>query len=382
MLQEKILRTLEKRDGLDQRTLSKIAGVNESSVSRYLHGFEMLNLASVLKIVQHLYPEQEKEIMAEYVLTQKSRNARFALEYCDLNSMPEQVHKLIESLSVSVNPIDKEWAKLYRFIRNFRDKNTTLEDLLWQVEVFDPKELEMKIMKQILKGYIYVQLTDYTSLTLHTKYTENLIKRVKSEFLRNCFNIRLGLLKNYVCLYANDLKQARHYSNLVLKQNFFENVKPIAYHHLGHSYLFEDYDKSMRYLEKAVALFRELGHKKNLYIAERKVIFLNSYWKKDMEYNFRLDTFTEKSDYIYYLLQKERIDQAKEVFEQIDVSTLSDQEKGYYYYFLGEITKDKTLYYESVNSFRNAGDRFHIILPVEKLRSLGENETILKIFTS
>lgn len=382
MLQEKILRTLEKRDGLDQRTLSKIAGVNESSVSRYLHGFEMLNLASVLKIVQHLYPEQEKEIMAEYVLTQKSRNARFALEYCDINSMPEQVHKLIESLSVSVNPIDKEWAKLYRLMRMMKDQELPLEELLMQVEIFDPKEVEMKIMKDILKGYIYGRLADYNSQTLHTKYVELLIEQVKSEFLRDCFKIRLGLIKNYSCLYANDLEQARYYSKLVLEQNYFEKVKAIAYHHLGHSYLFEDYEKSKEHLELAITLFEELDQKDYHDIAKRKLSLLQIHWKKELQYEFGFDTFAGKSNYIYYLIQNENITEAKEVLGQIDLSTLSDQEKGYYYFFLGTINEDKTLYYESVDSFRKASDRFHINFPVEKLRSLGENEIILKIFTS
>lgn len=382
MLQERILKTLDKRDSLDQRKLAKIAGVNESSISRYLNGFESLNLPAVLKIVQFLFPEEEKEVMAEYVLTQKSRNARFALEYCDLNSMSDEVHKLIEPLSVSVNPVDKEWATLYRLMRMMKEKKLPLEKLLLQVEVFDPKEIEMKIMKQIFKGYIYGRLGDFTSQMFHTKYTEIMIKEVKSEFLKDCFNIRLGLIKNYTFLYNNDLEKARYFSHLVLKQNYFKNIKGIAYHHLGHSYLFENYSESKRYLNLAIALFHETNQEDHCVIAMRKLDLLEIHWKQSFPLSFEMNTVADHINYIYYLIQNGKIDSAKDLLGQIKQDTLSLQDKGYYYYFLGIVSGNKTLFYDSVNYFRSAGDLFHVSLPVEKLRILGENEVILRIFTS
>lgn len=382
MLQERILNTLDKRDDIDQRKLSKIAGVNESSISRYLNGYDVLNLASVLKIVQYLYPEEEKEIMADYVLTQKSRNARFALEYCDFNNLPNHLEQLIEQLSVSVNPVDREWAKLYRFIRIFKMKALPLEELLWEVEVFDPKELEMKIMKQIIKGYTYTELGDFSSLTIHTKYTEGFIRQVKSEFLRDCFNIRIGLIMNYVCLYENDVDKGREYSYLVLEQEYFENVKGMAYHHLGHSYLFQDYDKSKVYMEKAIDCFRERNEIDNLNIALNNLSFLQSYWNIDHEFMLPLNNQTNISSYIFYLIKKGNNDLAEEYLSKVEFSSIEDSDKAFHYYYLGLINKDKDTFYKSVEFFHNVGDRFHINLPIEELRNLGENENILRIFIS
>lgn len=380
MLQERILRTLEKSDSLDQRKLSKIAGVNESTISRYLNGFEGLNLVSVLKIVKHLYPEQEKEVMAEYVLTQKSRNARFALEYCDLNNLTEQMDYIIEQLSVSVNPVDKEWAKLYSLIQMYKKRSISMEELLMQVEVFDPKEIEMKIMKQILKGYIYVELGDYTSLTLHTKYIELFMKNVKNQFLRNCFNIRIGLTMNYVSLFRNEIEKAREYSFLILEQDFFQDLKAAAYHHLGHSYLFEDFDKAKQYMEQAINLYSKFKKGRNLNVAERNLSFLQSYWKIEREFTLPLDTEENYRNYIYYLIQKGCTDVARNYLNKIDVNSITETGKAFYYYYLGLLDNDKEYFYTSVEYFRKVGDRFQLKLPIDKLRTLGENESVLRIF--
>ncbi|GAA0373925.1 hypothetical protein [Bacillus horti] len=87
MLQEQILRTLDERDGVDQRKLSYVANLNESSISRFLNGYEEINFESALRIVKFLYPEQERVIMATYIPTQKSKNARHALEYCVMSQL-------------------------------------------------------------------------------------------------------------------------------------------------------------------------------------------------------------------------------------------------------------------------------------------------------
>lgn len=382
MLQERILNTLDKRDDIDQRKLSKIAGVNESSISRYLNGYDVLNLASVLKIVQYLYPEEEKGIMADYVLTQKSRNARFALEYCDFNNLPNHLEQLIEQLSVSVNPVDREWAKLYRFIRIFKMKALPLEELLWEVEVFDPKELEMKIMKQILKGYIYTELGDFSSLTIHTKYTESFIKQVRTEFLKDCYNIRMGMIMNYVYLYGNNVEKAREYSLLVLNQDFFEYVKAIAYNQLGQSYMLEDYEKSQRYLKTAVSLFNKYNKNEYREIALRNLSFLQSYWKIERDFPFELVGYNENSEYIYYLIQKGEKGLAGKLLDEIDVSSIPDWNKGFYYFYKGKITGDKNSFYSSVEWFRNAGDRFYLQLPIQELEKLGENSLVLKMLST
>lgn len=382
MLQEKILKSLKKLN-LDQRRLAKIAGTNESCLSRYLNGFEELHFSSILKIVQYLFPDQEKEVMSEYVVTQKSRNARFALEYCDMNSLSEPRKYVIEKLAASSNPVDREWATLYSLMFAMKNGTLSLHTLLSQVELFAPKEIEMKIMKTIVKAYIYERQKEFAmQIEQHVNQIEPFIKQVKSKFLRNCFNVRLGLLMNYRYLYNNNLEQARYYSNLVLDQDFFKSIKAIAYHHLGHSYLFEDYDKSECYLQKAISIFDKFNQNKNGKIARRKLLYLKAYWKKDCSFEFELQSYCEKSDYIYYLIQQDQKDQAKVHLDQTDLGSLGNWDKAFHYFYEGLINQKKETFYQSIKLFQLSRDLFHIRLPIQELLKLGEDKEVLEVWSN
>lgn len=385
MLHERIRETLDQSKVLDQRKLSKIAGATESSLSRFLNGLEDLNFASVLKIVQHLYPEEEKSIMADYVLTLKSRNARFALEYCDINSLEEQFTLLVEKLSTSVNPVDKEWARLYEFVKLFKKDlkdNKSLEGILSQLELFNPKEIEMKVMKQILLGYIYVSSEDYLSLATSTNHLELLVEQIKSKYMRDSVSMRLGLMLNYVLLYQNKIEQSRYYSSLVLQQDYFETVKANAYHHLGHSYLFEDYHLAKEYFDKAIHLFQKYDLVHSLKIALCNLSFLQSCWKIDGEFTLPLNNHSNVSCFIYYLLQKGNKDLAKEYLSKVDVQLISENDKAFYYYYQGLIDQNKSSFYHSVKCFQLSRDLFHIKLPLQELLKLGEDEEVLSVWTT
>lgn len=381
MLQKRILQTLEKRE-IHQRVLSRVAGINESSVSRYLHGHEGANFESVLRIVKFLFPDNEVEVMAEYVLTQQSKNARISLEYCVMNKLHNELAVLMEKLSISVNPVDKEWAAMYGLIKEHRENNTSPYDLLTKVEVFKPKELEMQILKSILKGYLYYDLGQYQALALHVNEAKEQITEIKSEFIRNSFNVRMGLLLGPVYLHSNNVKKARSYMNEILVQDWFGHVKASAYSQLGYSYMFDDYLMSNTYLERALTLFNELGDIKNSEIVVNDISFLHSYWKINHEFStLKPNDYGTLTSYIFHLIKMGEKSQAQTLLNEIKVDELlSDYRKAFYWYYLGLLTDKTTFYYQSIDYFVKINDYFHMRLPIEELRKLGENEEALKIF--
>lgn len=380
MLQDKIRNTIKQSNQYDQRKLSRLAGINESSFSRFLNGYEALLFGSLVKIVKELFPEDERKIMAEYVLTQKSRNARFALEYCSLNDLPEQLEALIHKLTLSINPVDKEWAHLYHLNFNRKLNKMSLAEFFTQLEVFDPKEIEMKIMKQISKCYYYSIQKNHSMLSVITEEIEPMLNEVKSDFMRHCLNIRLGLTLNYMNMRKNELNKARYYSRLVLEQEYFERVKGIAYQHLGHSYLFEDYSKAEEYLGKAKQYYEKYDSPLHLRTVRYSLSFIQSYWKIEREFPFELNTYDDKSEYIYYLIQKGEKDRAKEVLREIDVDSISEWNKGFYYYYQGLLDNEVRTFYRSVKQFHLTCDHFHMRLPLQELARLGEKEDVLMVW--
>lgn len=380
MIQQLILDTLATTKGLDQRKLSHIAGVSESSFSRYLHGLENITLHSTLKIVKYLYLDQEKEIMAEYVLTQKSRNARFALEYCDINNLSDHVIQLTESLSKSDNPVDKEWATLYEMLIRLKEKTISLDKLTEKIELFNPKEIEMLIMKQLLKAYIANAQNNNSTLHFHVSETEKLLDNIKSDFIKSSYNIRLGIIMGHVSLYLNNMEQTRYYNSLVINQDLYENLKGLAYNNLGYAYIFEDYKKSKHYLDKAIDIYSKYNQQEKINIAKINLTFLNSFWKKNETFSLELNSDNNIANYIYYLIQKGNLSLAKEYIDKIDITSFSDLDKGFIYFFQGLINERKKDFYYSIKWFQRSRDFFNIQLPINKLLEMGEDEEILSVW--
>lgn len=383
MLQERILRTLEKRkDGVDQRKLSRVANLNESSVSRFLKSHEEMNFESVLRIVKFLYPDEEKEIMQDYVKTQKSKNARHALEYCVMNYCWEQADELIELLSNSSNPVDREWAAIYDLIRMRRDKLLSPIELLQQVEVIKPKEPEMQILKTLLKGYLYFDMAEQHSLFLHMEGIDTLISELTSNFMKDSFQVRLSLVMNTVYLYANHLEKSRHYSYAIIGQDFFEDKKAAAYNNLGLSYMLEDYQKAKDYFMKALKVYVTYDQHEYVKIVKLNLSFLSSYWGINREFTEPLEGQRNYINYIYYLIKKGELSLAQELISRVDLEELTEWDKAFYYYYKGLLTDDVTTFYCSVELFIHMDNHLYLQLPLIELKRLGENDKVLKILSS
>ncbi|GAA0352096.1 AimR family lysis-lysogeny pheromone receptor [Bacillus horti] len=385
MLRERIVQTLEKQNNIDQRKLSRIAGLSESSISRFLHGFEEANFEAVFKMVKYLYPAEELEIMTEYMITQKSRNLRFSLEYCSLNHLQAPFDIILEELSQSENRTDKEWASMYRLLHPSFSSTADPLERLHQVEMFKPKELEMQILKSIVKGHLYYDLREYQALVLHTLDVEAKIRKVKSSFIKDTFRVRLGLLMSVVHLYSNNLEKAREFSFSVLNQNYFEKVKGRAYNQLGYSYMLDDYDQSIMYLKEALTFFTVQKNIREIEDIKINLTFLKLFWKLDQPISNCTDYINDYNRYelnnIYYLIRLGDSLRAKQLLDDVDLTGRSHWELAFYWYYKGLLTNDVDCYYRSVSYFIKLDDYFHQRLPLAELQKLGENEIALKLLS-
>ncbi|GAA0371520.1 AimR family lysis-lysogeny pheromone receptor [Bacillus horti] len=379
MLRERIFKQLEKMD-MGQRQLAKIVNVSESTISRYLNGRDELKFESTLRIVQYLFPAQEKSLIVEYALTQKSYNARCCLEYCLIHNIWDVNDRIIEKLSHSGNPIDREWAKIYEYVLNYHRKDMSDEELLEQVLKFHPNSFEVNMMKKILLGYIYFFQKNFNLMLEHIRDLDQKILEVKSTFIQSCLVTRYGLIMMHVHMFLNHIPETRRLCELVIEQCMTNNAKASAYHALGHSYLFEDYDKAQMYLTLAMELFKNEGRQENYLEAYYTLSFVQSYWRIEREFPFELHTQKELDEYIFYLIQKGDIAIAREICKKMNVESMDDWEKAFYYYYLGLMEDHKTFFYQSVRYFRQAQNRFHLQLPIYALKNKNENETLLQIF--
>lgn len=381
MIKELISQTLDKKHNVDQRKLAQVGNVNESSISRFLNGYDELNFESTFRIIKFLFPEREIELMSHFIKTVKSKSARLALEYCEMNNLSDLTSHLLELLYASTNPVDKEWATIYDLMRSLRAREYDSRTLLGKIETIKPKEPEMQIFKMLLKGYVYFELNEHRNLSFHMNGIEELISELKSQFIKDSFIVRLGLIMNYVSLYANDLENAREYSQRIIDQDFFENVKGTAYHHLGHSYMLEDFDKSEYYLSKALDIFQTESRRfEKIHRTMLNISFLNSLWKKPYDFNLPLDAQENLFNFVFHLISKGELSEALSTLDTIELK--NDWYKAFYYYYKGLMTNDENDFFKSVGYFHNIDDYFHLQLPLKELQRLGSNEVILRIISS
>ncbi|GAA0368596.1 AimR family lysis-lysogeny pheromone receptor [Bacillus horti] len=383
MLREKIMRTLDNHNTLDQRKLSHIANVTESTISRYLHGHEEMRFESVLRIIKYLYPKEELSIMSEYVMTQRSRNARLSLEYCAIHKLWREFDFLIDLLSSSsTNPTDREWAEIYSLLRlRILDDSYTQEELLLKVEEFKPKDVELKVLKAILKALIYYDMKEVNSILLHNKNTFSLIEDIKSDFLRSSFSVRLGIILSVVHLYSNKLEQSRQASYSILGQDYIHHMKIPALNQLGESYLFTDYQQSLNYFSRALNAAISLDHSQYIRTIKLNISFLHSYYCIESDFEIQIDDQTSLMNYIFYLIQKGDHSLAQEQLDQINIDVLTEWNKGFYFYYRGLLSDNIKLFYQSAEAFDTIEHYFYLQLPLIELQRLGENEEALKIIS-
>ncbi|GAA0381509.1 AimR family lysis-lysogeny pheromone receptor [Bacillus horti] len=381
MLQERILQTLEYLDNIDQRKLSRIANTTESTISRFLNGHDEMKFESVLRVVKHLYPDEQVAIMGDYIVTQKSRNARHGLEYCAVNRLWSEFDFLLDLLANSTNPCDREWASMYSLLKEKREVKYDPVDFLKKVEEFRPKEIELKALKSILKGVLYFELSDHNTILLHNNDTDMLIENIKSDYIRSSYSVRLGLIMSAVHFYSNNLEKSRQYSYSIIGQDFIDYAKTTAFNSLGLTYMLEDYERAKDYFTKAINYAITFNHSVYLKSARLNLSFLQSFYGIKSDFSESIDDHVTLANYIYHLIQKGEHSLAREHLDQIDYENLTELDKGFYFYYNGLLKNDSSTFYESVEAFLNAENYFYVQLPLLELQKLGENEEALTILS-
>ncbi|GAA0373557.1 AimR family lysis-lysogeny pheromone receptor [Bacillus horti] len=378
MLRTHILNQLD-RKRIGQRNLAKIAGVSESTISRFLNDRDELNFESILKIVKFLFPEKEKEYIEEYATTQKSMNARYCMEYCMIHRLWHITEGIIATLYDSTNPLDREWARVYELELLRVNKRIEYGELLTELKRYYPKAIEVQILHTFVTAYAYYDMNKHSLLYDLLEGLDQQIEQVKSPFMRDCFNIRLGLLLNRYFLLQNKVEQAREYSYKVINQDVAEHVKGLAYLYLGESYLYEDYETGKAHIEKAYLIFVDTERAENARHAQQSLSFLQSYWKVDREFLLELDSDRAVVEYSHYLLGKDEKVEAKKMLDTIDVENLPDWDKGFFYYSLGLLEKHELAFHYSVKWFKKTENAFHLQLALHELKKMETNEVLLEI---
>jgi hypothetical protein len=377
-------------NGATQKQYAHVAGVTEATITRFINQKANLGFDSILSIVKHKFPDSEEKIMIDYMLSQENQNARISLEYCMINRLPEIADHLIDKLNNSEYSINREWARVYEVERMRNKKELSPLEVIARVHKIDAKNDEMRILAKLLEVYATYDQSNYTYLKGLIIGLEQRIEDCKSIFMKRSFKLRLGQALSYIALYNNEIDTCRHYANMIIENTDSPFFRATGYQTLGQSYLYENIEKSLSYLQQAINFYEKSNKEEHKKKVIRNINFVKCFWNSTVN-TCNIDTnnintikeleFQELGELAFYEIKSGNNHKAKELLDTIVLSELTDWVKGFHYYYMSMACSDNIdLYYNSVRFFHKSGDKFHIMLPLSELKRLGERESILKVF--
>lgn len=377
-------------NGTTQKQYAQMAGVSEPTITRFMNQKAILGFDSILSIVKHKFPDREEQLMTNYILSQDNQNARLALEYCMMNQMPEIADQLIDKLKNSEYSANKEWARVYEIEGMRIKKEISPHELIGMAHKIEAKSEEMKILAKLLDLYANYDLANYPYLQGLIIGLEQYIDDIKSGFMKRSFKLRLGQALSYIALFNNEVDSCRYYANMVIENTDNPYFIATAYHILGNSYLYETFEESLFFLNKALNYYDLSNREQYKKVVIRNMNFVKCFWNKEVNTcsserqnsnEMKELEFDDICEIAFYEIINGNTHKAKEILATLDLLEMADRKKGFYYYYMALASGDNIdLFYDSVRYFQKSGDKYYIKLPLKELKRLGERESILSVF--
>lgn len=365
LLRKKVQFLIQK--GETKKDIAKNAGKDINAITRFVEG-KPIEFGAALNITKKYFPKDELSIINDYCKHVRLKNERSALEYYILCGEKGFANQLIEKLKRSDNRHDIEWANFYEIeLKRMKDKISSSE-VIQQIENSYPETLEMKVYSSILKAYCYFEQKRFDVAEMILSETEARASLIKNEFVRSSYLIRIGQGVSSLSLKKNDIVNCRRYSKYITSSLSSSSLLAAIYNTLGNSYIFEDPQKAIMYLEKSRSMYLESGRERSRRVVENSINFVQSLHGLEPTYLILTDEISDIHANAHYHLREKNNKIANELLDKVIIEPDNHFSKGFHYYYRGEITGDDEYYFKSIAEFKRIGDYFYVNLSIDALR--------------
>lgn len=361
----KLLREL--MEGSDRDiTNSEVAsacGTSDATISHFFTYKNELTVTMWMLSVRFLAPEKEKYVMDiladEMIATENRLNCRLLMEYASTKRDFSLLDKLIESQKKAPKE-NKDWATAYALSNQYQKRVVENEEILDSIDDYRPKTLEMKIFAMLLKANVLYMLKEYKQVLRLAQKAEVLTAAIKNDYIKESFKMRIYELfaRGYLFLHNNKDK-SRFYANYVINSRFFcAEFTSHLYHILGTSFVFEDFNESLRYFKKYQDTLRDQGRIDLVKsVEETDIFFLKVLWSKSVRDNETNDVL-EKMHFHARLGNREVVEELYQNVEKDDPFALC---------YLGTVKNDPDTLLQSLARFIETGNKFYVQLARKEL---------------
>lgn len=301
-----------------------------------------------------------------------------AMELASFNGLLDQLKELVGIYSKSSNSLYLEWARVYQLFYQRVTLDITASDLTRAVQYKTSDDPELFIAYRLLHAYGSYNLGEYGILKgILTTLIEEMSK-IKGSKLETFYQFRLSQLLANIYLYQNDVKKARQQLDVIIEDCPAQLYTASAYHTYGLSYLYEDYQKGMAFLQRSYQLYEERDRKNSLLSVKRSIIFYNNYWGIDGKYAIFSNNAVDRNEHAHYEIRRGNKRKALNILSRIDQGALSFSEEGYFTYYKGIILDNVDFFYKSLSAFKKCENRFAAHMARLELYRLKEREAAIE----
>lgn len=380
-LKQKIRIAKDKNDELKAHIL-KISGYSSTSaLNRVLNveekEFDYFN--NLIKMVQELFPNEEKELLDGYFRTidPKKKTARYALEYASINRLDELLKYLIDKMEYCGNKQSEEWARIYKFDIEAGNKKIESFDAIAKISQMKFKDEEPRVFSRLIQMYEYYNLRMLPQLNDLVRLVEYDIDNINEEFIRESYFSRLGLAMAGINLHQNDIQKCRKFADMALSNTSKNTIVALVSLQKGNSFIFESFEKAMESFKIALKNSEGYGLKENE--VKKSVNFLQNYWGVTPSFLPEvIESIGDVHTLAFYNIRINNISEALRLLDTINQDDMSNSQRGFHNFYRGLATGEKSYFIKSVTSFKLAEDKFYRQLPLIELHKLGLDEDIIQ----
>lgn len=331
-------------------------------------------LDGFIEVARMLFPDRFDSLLVTFAeqLNPDRITARLLLEYVTLYHMYDIKLLLINRMKDSSKKDVVTLANVYEIQHKNDMRELTFEQSVEELFCYKNKSLEARVFSKIAIIYCYYNNRNINMLNFCLEELEYEINQIKNDFIRHSYLGRLFRIKIDINLHTGKIGEL--IENLFVLDKALPPTKSMAYLQIGNSYMMKSYDKAMYYYNLAM---QYKNHKTENQI-QQSINFASLVWGH-LE-NFRHDG-TNSNELFYYVVSGNR-SEAIRTLDQIDFDSLTLHQKAFNCYYRGLLFKDKTYFYNSIEYFNHAGEKFYKQLPVMQLKQMGEHEAVLKALSA
>lgn len=362
---EKAIKKELERKNLNANEFAKAINVTPGNLSKFLNKKAEVSFSTFLTMVCKLIPEKEVELMKKYAsMCSKPENVRLSMEYACRHQLFPLLLDLIKRAKEMKNSETVEMAQVYEFYHEmFMGK---FPDCFMKKHLkIQTKYDKSKLLTRLIFCYYLLQRREFGTLRELIRHLDEQIDEMQDGYLKDSFKTRVFEIYSHAHLKKYNLDKSREYAMKIINYRYSGGqVLGNAYEILGISYMFENAEKSLFYLNECIKTLKEHGFEHDVERVEKNRISIVKNYHGLLSDDCEIENPLEKA---YFLITTGKNDEALVLMNEVPDNPLKDYLKGLCYSGM----KGVEFLYQSMISFERQGDQFTSQLARQELVKRG-----------